>query len=122
MKKQKNYTKGLVPIYIRITVNGKRVESATGRSCEPERWNSRSGRSIGTKEDSRSLNSFLAQLQNMVYDAHDALLKSGHGITAESIKNKFMGNEEKLQTLIQAITEHNEKVETLIGYRCIGCE
>jgi len=38
MKKQKNYTKGIAPIYMRITVNGKRAESATGRSCEPERW------------------------------------------------------------------------------------
>jgi len=115
MKKQKNYTKGIAPIYIRITVNGKRAESATGRYCEPERWNSKSGRSIGTKEDSRSLNSFLDQLQNMVYDAHATLLKSGHQITADSIRNIFMGREVKSQTLIQAITEHNEKVETLVG-------
>ena len=105
MKKQKNYTKGVAPIYIRITVNGKRAESATGRSCEPVRWNSKSGKSIGTKEDSRSLNSFLDQLQNMIYDAHDSILKSGHGITAESIKSKFLGLEEKSITLLQAITE-----------------
>lgn len=115
MKKQKNYTKGVAPIYIRITVNGKRAESATGRSCEPDRWNCKSGRSIGTKEDSRSLNSYLDQLQNMAYDAHGELLKSGHVITAESIKNRFLGREEKSQTLLQAITEHNEKVETLVG-------
>ncbi|MES2652240.1 MAG: phage integrase SAM-like domain and Arm DNA-binding domain-containing protein [Bacteroidota bacterium] len=115
MKKQKNYTKGVAPIYIRITVNGKRAESANGRSCEPDRWNSKSGRSIGTKEDSRSLNSFLDQLQNMVYDAHDELLKAGYVITAESIKNRFMGRGEKSQTLLQAITEHNQKVEALVG-------
>ena len=89
MKKQKNYTKGLVPIYIRITVNGKRVESATGRSCEPERWNY------------RSLNSFLAQLQNIVYDAHRALLKSVNLITAEFIGNVFMGKTIESQTLVK---------------------
>jgi hypothetical protein len=32
MKKQKNYIKGVAPTYIRITVNGKRAESVTGRS------------------------------------------------------------------------------------------
>ncbi|TKC03595.1 site-specific integrase [Pedobacter cryotolerans] len=115
MKKQKNYTKGVVPIYIRITVNGKRAESATGRSCEPDRWNGKSGRSIGTKEDSRSLNSFLDQLQNMVYDAHASLIKAGHNITANSIKNRFIGREDKSQTLLQAVIEHNQKVEALVG-------
>lgn len=115
MKKQKNYSKGVAPIYIRITVNGKRAESATGRSCEPDRWNCKSGRSIGTKEDARSLNSFLDQLRNMVYDAHDELLKSGIVVTAEAIKNRFLGKDEKSQTLMQAITEHNQKVEALVG-------
>ena len=115
MKKQKNYTKGVASIYIRITVNGKRAESATGRSCEPGRWNSKSGRSIGTKEDSRSLNSFLDQLQNMVYDAHASLIKAGHNITAGSIKNRFLGRKEKSQTLLHAITAHNQKVEALVG-------
>lgn len=85
---------------MRIAVNGKRAESVSGRYCESERWNSKSGRSIGTKEDSRSLNSFLDQLRNMVYDAHGTLLKSGHQITADSIRNIFKGREVKSQSLI----------------------
>ncbi|MFP5081342.1 Arm DNA-binding domain-containing protein [Pedobacter sp. JCM 36344] len=36
MKKQKNYIKGVAPIYIRITVNVKRAESSAGRSCKPD--------------------------------------------------------------------------------------
>jgi hypothetical protein len=39
LKKQKNYVKGAVPVYMRVTVNGKRVEVTTGRECEPQRWN-----------------------------------------------------------------------------------
>ncbi len=45
----------------------------------------------------------------MVYDAHSELFKSGYVITAESIKNRFMGREEKSLTLLQAIIEHNQK-------------
>jgi len=37
MKKQKNYQVGSAPIYMRITVNGKRSEVSTGRECQPER-------------------------------------------------------------------------------------
>ena len=58
MKRQKNYSEGAAPIYIRITVKGRRAELATGRSCAPERWNSKSGRAIGTKEEKLKLMEF----------------------------------------------------------------
>ena len=49
LKKQKNYTSGLAPVYLRITVDGQRAEVTTNRECEPEKWNSHSGRAIETK-------------------------------------------------------------------------
>jgi len=39
LKKPKNHQNGLVPIYLRITVNGKRAETSTGRECVPVLWN-----------------------------------------------------------------------------------
>jgi len=59
LKKQKNYTSGLAPVYLRITVDGERAEVTTNRECEPEKWNSHSGRPTGTKENIKSLNAFL---------------------------------------------------------------
>lgn len=50
LKKPKNYQNGNVPIYLRITINGKRAETSTGRECEPTLWNSAAGRFKGTKE------------------------------------------------------------------------
>jgi len=44
MKKPKNYQSGPAPIYMRITVNGKRSETTTGRECLPSRWNVQAGR------------------------------------------------------------------------------
>ena len=83
MKKQKNYQNGAAPIYLRITVAGKRAEITTGRECEPERWNSKAGRISGTKEDAKSLNAYLDNLQNMVYDAHKSLTENKLAVTAE---------------------------------------
>ena len=73
MKKQKNYQSGSAPIYIRITVGGKRSETTTGRECEPSRWNTGAGRANGTKEDTRAFNAFLDDLQTKVYQAHRLL-------------------------------------------------
>ncbi|MES2112175.1 MAG: Arm DNA-binding domain-containing protein [Bacteroidota bacterium] len=56
MKKPKNYQTGPAPIYLRITVNGKRAETTTNRNCEPDRWNSQAGRANGTKAEIRLLN------------------------------------------------------------------
>ena len=36
LKKQKNYTSGTAPTYLRITVNGQRAELTANRECEPE--------------------------------------------------------------------------------------
>ncbi|KRT15874.1 hypothetical protein ASU31_12900 [Pedobacter ginsenosidimutans] len=43
LKRQKNYQFGPVAIYMRIIVNGKRVEMTSGRSCEPSQWNTVNG-------------------------------------------------------------------------------
>jgi hypothetical protein len=43
LKKPKNYVKGPVPIYLRITVDGVTKELSAKRACEPIRWNASSG-------------------------------------------------------------------------------
>jgi site-specific recombinase XerD len=115
MKKQKNYQSGSAPIYIRITVSGKRSETTTGRECEPSRWNTGTGRANGTKEDTRAFNAFLDDLQTKVYQAHRLLTESDELITAETIRNKFLGKTEKTRSLIEIFKDHNKKVEALIG-------
>ena len=83
MKKQKNYLIGEAPIYLRITVNGKRTEIATGRVCYPEKWNAKIGRAKGSKEEVKHFNTFLTQLQLQVQEAYQWLSQEGELITAE---------------------------------------
>jgi integrase len=115
LKKQKNYTSGLAPVYLRITVDGERAEVTANRECEPEKWNSHSGRAIGTKESTKSLNAFLDNLQSDAYEAHRYLHENGKMITAESIKNRMLGKSEKSYMLIELFKEHNRKVASLVG-------
>ncbi|SJN18551.1 site-specific integrase [Sphingobacterium sp. JB170] len=115
LKKPKNYTDGLMPIYVRITVNGKRSETTTGRECDPAQWNSNAGRLKGTKEEVKSFNAYLDVLQSKIYDVHAQLTEAGAVITAETIRNKFMGKTERAHSLIEIFKEHNKKVEALIG-------
>ena len=61
LKKRSNYVKGKLPIYMRLTIDGKRIELAVKRECEPEKWNSVPGRKSGTKEEVRVLNAYLVR-------------------------------------------------------------
>jgi hypothetical protein len=62
LKKRSTYKNGPVTIYLRFTVNGRRAETSTGKSCDPNRWNTQAGRAAGTKEDIRVLNAYLDKL------------------------------------------------------------
>jgi site-specific recombinase XerD len=115
LKKPKNYQNGPMPVYLRITVNGQRAESASGRECLPSLWNSTAGRFKGTKEEIKSFNAYLDDLQTKVYQAHRLLTEADALITAETIRNKFLGKAEKPRSLIGIFKEHNRKVEALIG-------
>jgi hypothetical protein len=66
LKKRYTYKNGPITIYLRFTVDGRRAETSTGKSCDPNRWNAQAGRAAGTKEDTRVLNAYLDKLQSKV--------------------------------------------------------
>jgi site-specific recombinase XerD len=115
LKKPKNYQSGVMPIYIRFTVDGKRSEAATGREIEPKLWNAKAGRANGTKEDIRALNFHLDTLQAKVLEIHRLMTVHENEITAEAVKNRFIGKAEKVRTLVSVFEEHNQRMKTLVG-------
>ncbi|KEQ30328.1 hypothetical protein N180_10280 [Pedobacter antarcticus 4BY] len=55
------------------------------------------------------LNSYLDQLQNSVYQAHQELVGFGIGISSEAIKCRYLGKMNGSHTLLEAIKDHNER-------------
>lgn len=114
LKKPKLYEKGLVPIYLRITIDGKRSEISIKREADPDNWNSKAGRMHGKSEKVRQFNGYLDTLQSQLYDAHQALIRDHKMITAEALKNRYTGASEKQRMLIEIFQKHNDEVESLI--------
>ncbi len=115
LKKQKNYVSGPVSIYVRITVEGQRVELSVQRHCEIEKWNQRSGRMIGNGEEAKEMNAFLNNYQLKVYETHREILVSNLPLTAESIKNRLTGEDERSRKLMEIFAHHNKQFEELVG-------
>ncbi|MCF2496783.1 site-specific integrase [Dyadobacter chenhuakuii] len=115
LKRPKNYNSGKMPVYLRVTANGKRFELAIKRECDPDRWNLETGRMIGSKEEAKRLNSFLDSLQSKVHEAQQVLLNSGKAITADSIRNVLLGIEDRPKMIMEIFKEHNQEMQALIG-------
>ncbi len=96
LRKPKNYLSGEMPIYLRVTVDGKRTELAVGRKCHPDKWDPVNGRATGSKAISKTLNAFLDDVQFKFFELHRKMSGSDENITAETLKNRFIGKAEKV--------------------------
>lgn len=114
LRKPKNRTHEAA-IFLRITVDHQRVEMSVKRFCDPQRWNSITGRLNGTKEDARTLNAYLDTLQSKVYDIHRKLVETNQYITAEAIKNVLTGVTERPRMLMEIFQQHNQQMKKLIS-------
>ena len=60
LKRSKINKAGMVPVYLRITVNGERSELSVNRNIAPKRWDARLQREVGRSESARALNDYLS--------------------------------------------------------------
>jgi hypothetical protein len=105
---------GLVPIYMCITINGKKEEISTQKWIAKDRWN-KSGKALGHRQDSKDINLHLDTLKKQAFEIRRELIDKNETITAEKIKNKITGKETQSKTLLQVFEYHNLRMSELIG-------
>ena len=76
LKKPKNYVSGVMPIYMRITVDGQVKEMTTSRQCDPQSWNQKAEKAFGKTEQVKELNNHLTALQVKAFEARRLLIES----------------------------------------------
>jgi site-specific recombinase XerD len=114
-RKSKANSNGQTPIYLRITVNGQRFETATSRFVENEKWSVKAGRIVGSTKEAKELNGFLDILQAKAFDIQKKLITLGVEVTIENFTNLWQGKKEKARMLLEIFEHHNKQVEELIG-------
>ena len=114
-KKTKAAVNGLIPIYTRITINGKRIELSTNRFVEISKWSTEAGKMKGTSEEARSINNHLDLLKSQIRDAEMELTHKKIALTSETIKSKLLGVDERARMLVPIFQDHNNKIKELIG-------
>jgi hypothetical protein len=114
-KSSRALNSGILPIYLRITVDGVRIEVSTSKYVEKSRWSVEGNKMKGNSEEARTINSYLDVLKNKVYETKKSMINNNQEIFAKSFKNKFLELEEKQRMLVPIFQEHNNRMKALIG-------
>ncbi|WP_445737594.1 site-specific integrase [Mariniflexile sp.] len=114
-KSTKANANGLLPIYVRLTVDGKRLEFSTKKFVEKSKWSSELAKMKGTTEEARSINSYLDLMKSEVLDAQMELLHRNETLCIENFKSKLLGTEERQRMLVPIFQDHNNKIKELVG-------
>ena len=115
IKRAKINSNGLVPIFIRITVEGKRIDKSTGKYVLPEKWSTENSRLKGNSEEARTINNHLELLRMHVFEIEKQLLIKKETLNFENFKNEYLGIKQRERLLIPIFTEHNRKIKELVG-------
>ncbi|MFZ4797317.1 MAG: site-specific integrase [Bacteroidia bacterium] len=115
LKKPKGNITPQFPIYLRITIDGIQREFSIGRKCEPEKWNQKAGRQLGTKEEARELNHYLDVLFQKAYEAKRKAMEDNKSISPDLIRDILLGKEDKPKMILEVFQVHNTKFAELVG-------
>jgi hypothetical protein len=99
LKRYKQKANGLVPLYCRITVDGK--EARFGMKCDvnPKHWDVESGKATGRTAEASKTNVLVDNTKAAIFKLYRETQERENYVTAEKIKNVFLGIEQKHPTL-----------------------
>ena len=110
-----NPTTGEAPVYIRMTIASQRAEISAKRSVLPSKWEGGAGKVKGTKEDARTLNTYLDTLRAKLNKQFNQLLSGDEPVTAELLKNIFLNKVAPSKSIMEVLDYHNAQVAARVG-------
>ncbi len=115
LRKYKKSIHGTAPIYARITVNGKRIDISVKRTIEEINWNASKGLAKGSKSSTTQLNAYLEEFRSGIVVSYQKLVIQKKMITAELIKESFLGTDQQSYTICKLMDYHNTEMQTVLA-------
>lgn len=110
LNKAKMNKQGLIPIWIRITVDGKRAECSTQKQIHPKFWDAENNKVLEKYSEARSINDYLTLVKADILRHYNILLSTKEFVTAEDVKNSYKGVKEIKKTFLQLFNLFNQKL------------
>lgn len=101
-------------VYLRITVDGIRKETSISHKWEIKRWNQKSGRASGIKEDAKTLNFLLDTIVSKITKYKLELLSKDTPISASTLMDYVQGKGTDKTKVLVEFQKHNDEVFKLV--------
>jgi integrase len=107
---------GLLPVFMKITIAGKRLVMMTKIFVKPNEWSNQNAKLKTNTEEARRVNKMLDAFKLRAFDYQRELMNEGKEVTLASMKAKWYGlSLEKARMLMEVFKEHNEQMKALIN-------
>ena len=113
LKKGSEKKNGEVMIMARITIDGKLCQFSTKQSIQPDNWNTAAGKAKG--RDAGRINALLDDIRSSLNTIYHEMQRRDNYVTAEKVKNEFLGHSESHETILTLFQKHNDDVKQLVG-------
>lgn len=115
LKRDKQKASGKIPIFCRITINRKEARFGIKKDINPKYWNVQAVRAIGRTDEIVEINTLINMIRASLFNVYNEILLGDTDVTAEKVKNHFLGGAIKDHPLLAQFKRHNEDVKNLIG-------
>lgn len=119
LKRDKQKKDGNVPVYCRITIDGKEARFGMKKNIDPKLWNVKEGKATGKSAESSEINALLEKTKAGIHKIYRDIQERENAVSAEKVKNIFLGIDSKQYMLLKAFDEHVEEKFNLIGKRIV---
>ncbi|MDR3094676.1 MAG: site-specific integrase [Bacteroidales bacterium] len=114
LKRDKQKANGNIPLFCRITVDGKETRFGMKADVNPKYWDVKAGKAIGRTTEATEVNRLIDDTKAVLYKVYRELQEKENDVTAEKVRNIFLGIE-KHQTLLELFDQHNREYKLLVG-------
>ena len=115
LKRNAPKSNGLVPVMCRITVNGKISQFSCKLDVDEKHWDVKTGRMTGRSVVALEANRMLDKIRVGINKAYQDICDKDNYVTAEKVRNAFLGMGMNHKTLLAVFRQHNEDYAKQVG-------
>lgn len=102
-------------LYIRITVDGKRVNLSLKKRVPVSLWDAKKKKAKGTSAQSKQINLYIEEVSTKLFQIYQDLKFKEELITAKLIKSLYTGDNQERKTLKNIFSYHSQKTANTLA-------
>lgn len=106
---------GTVCIMVRVTLNSEVSQFSSKLNIDPKAWDVKQGKAAGNTVKARQLNELLDSMHTSLKNHYHEIETHESFVTAEKVRNSFLGYTAKQRTLLELFKRHNDDAKKCLA-------